>query len=273
MAELNENDKRKIEANNRYWAKRANKVQQELTNKSVEETEKQLIKYYQKSMRTVIADFEDTFLKVMDAIEGGKEATPADLYKLDKYWKMQGQLKQVLQDLGDKQAALFSKKFESQWNQIYEALARKDDLFFGKANKEIAKQMINEIWCADGKSWSQRIWDNVNLLQETLNQNLIDCVITGKKTSQLKEILQESFNVSFNRADSVVRTEMAHIQTQAAKKRYEDYGLQEVEIWADKDERRCDVCGKLHKKRYPIGAQIPIPAHPNCRCCIVPVVK
>jgi hypothetical protein len=71
----------------------------------------------------------------------------------------------------------------------------------------------------------------------------------------------------------LARTELAHIQTQAARQRYEDTGIEYVEIWADKDERRCEVCGKLHQKRYPVGAQIPIPAHPRCRCTIVPVVE
>jgi SPP1 gp7 family putative phage head morphogenesis protein len=66
---------------------------------------------------------------------------------------------------------------------------------------------------------------------------------------------------------------MAHIQTQAAKQRYADAGLEEVEVWADKDERQCDVCGKLHQKRFPIGGNMPIPAHPRCRCCIIPVVE
>jgi SPP1 gp7 family putative phage head morphogenesis protein len=83
----------------------------------------------------------------------------------------------------------------------------------------------------------------------------------------------ERFNVSFSRADALARTELAHIQTQAARQRYEDTGIEYVEIWADKDERRCEVCGKLHKKRYPVGATMPIPAHPRCRCCIVPVVE
>ena len=79
--------------------------------------------------------------------------------------------------------------------------------------------------------------------------------------------------MSYRRADTVVRTEIAHIQTQAAQQRYKDYGIEEVEIWADEDERRCDVCGKLHRTKYKVGASIPIPAHPNCRCCIVPVIK
>ena len=126
---------------------------------------------------------------------------------------------------------------------------------------------------ADGKSFSQRVWDNVNNLVDTLNEGLVHSVITGKKTTQLKKILQERFAVSYSRADSIVRTEMSHIQNQAARKRYEDYGIKEVQVWADEDERRCEVCGKLHKKKYPIGSQIPVPAHPRCRCSIIPVVE
>ena len=80
--------------------------------------------------------------------------------------------------------------------------------------------MINQIWCADGKSWSNRVWKNTDKLQQALNDNLIHCVLTGKKTTELKNILQNDFNVSYHRADSIVRTEMAHIQTQAAQKRY-----------------------------------------------------
>ena len=136
----------------------------------------------------------------------------------------------------------------------------------------IIQEMINQIWCADGKSWSERIWENAERLAETLNEQLIHCVATGKKTTDLKNLLQERFGVSYSRADALVRTEIAHIQTQAAQKRYEDYGIQEVEIWADEDERRCEVCGELHRKKYPMGAQVPIPAHPRCRCCIIPVV-
>ncbi|MBQ8763134.1 MAG: minor capsid protein [Clostridia bacterium] len=90
------------------------------------------------------------------------------------------------------------------------------------------------------------MWGNTEKLIETLNEELINCVATGRNTNELKQLLQERFNVSYSNADSIVRTETAHIQTQAAKQRYTDYGIQEVEVWADEDERRCEVCGKLH---------------------------
>lgn len=259
---------------NSYWADRAAKAQATLTEKSIEATEKQLAKYYQHSMKKIIGQFEEVYNKVISTMVEGKAPTPADLYKLDKYWVLQNQLKEELQKLGDKQAALLSNKFTTQWQQIYDALAIPDATgHFNKADLQVAQQMINQIWCADGKSWSSRIWENTDKLQQALNDNLIECVVNGRKTTELKNILQEQFNVCYSRADSLVRTEMAHIQTQAAQQRYEDSGIKEVEVWADKDERRCEVCGKLHKKKYPVNAVMPIPAHPRCRCCVIPVVE
>lgn len=256
-----------------YWQKRMLKTQDALTAKTIEETEKQLVKYYSKAMKKVIDSFEITYSRVLAQAEQGKEITPALLFKLDSYWQMQGELREELQKLGEKEIALLSKQFEQEFQAVYEALAIPSQEAFNTISKENMTQLINQIWAADGKSWSQRVWDNTSKLAETLNDELVHCVVTGKKTSQLKRKLQEKFNVSYSRADSLVRTELAHIQTQAAQKRYEDYGIKEVEVWADKDERRCDLCGSLHKKRYPINAQMPIPAHPNCRCCIIPVVE
>ena len=133
--------------------------------------------------------------------------------------------------------------------------------------------MINSIWCADGKSWSQRVWDNTELLADALNEEMIHCVAAGKKTTELKHLLQERFNVSYHNADMLVRTEMAHIQTHAAQKRYQDYGIQEVEVFVDEDEKTCPVCAKHEGERYLINAQMPIPFHPRCRCCVIPVIE
>lgn len=256
-----------------YWIDRNRRTQDKLTRKSIADTEEQLREYYSRSMNKVIEQFEATYNKILATVAEGREPTPADLYKLDTYWQMQGQLQQELQKLGDKQAVLLGKKFTEQFLSVYEAIAIPGQSAFTQIDTQIAQQMINQIWCADGKTWSQRIWDNTNRLREALNEQLISCLVTGKKPSELKKILQEEFNVSYYRADSLVRTEMSHIQTQAAQKRYTDYGIQEVEVWADEDERRCEVCGRLHQKRYPIGATMPIPAHPNCRCTIIPVVE
>lgn len=256
-----------------YWQDRMAKAQDVLTAKKTKEVEKQLIKYYSNTMKKMIDEFERVYEKVLNAVEDGKQPTTADLYKLDSYWKMQGQLKFELQKLGEKTITLLSKEFELNFFDVYYSIALETTAAYATVSTEAAKQMINQIWCADGKSWSQRIWENTELLADTLNEGLIHCVATGKKTTELKDVLQERFGVSYSRADALVRTEMAHVQTQAAKQRYTDAGIQEVMVWADKDERQCEHCGQLHQKRFPANGTMPIPAHPRCRCCIVPVVE
>ena len=256
-----------------YWAERTAKSQAALTNKTLKQTEKQMKLYYKASMEKILGNFEKVYNKVFQDMVEGKQVTPADLYKLDTYWQLQGQLKQELEKLGDKQISLLTDKFIKQYQDIYKSIAFSGEAAFNTLDTNAAKQMINSIWCADGKSWSSRIWTNTDKLQQALNENLIHCVATGKKPSELKKILQTQFGASYARADSLVRTELAHIQTEAAKQRYIDYGVQQVEIWADEDERRCDICGKLHQKKYFIGEKVPLPAHPNCRCCIIPVVE
>lgn len=86
--------------------------------------------------------------------------------------------------------------FNGQWENIYRGIAIDDNLFFGEIDKQAAEQMINSVWCADGQTWSERVWTNVSKLQATLNDSLIECVIAGRKTSELKQILQERFGVA-----------------------------------------------------------------------------
>lgn len=255
-----------------YWAERMAKSQNKITKKTIRQIEKQMKEYYANTLKHSIAEFEDTYNRVLLATEEGRQPTPADLYKLDKYWQMQAQINNQLERLGDKQIKLLSKQFELNFFEVYYSIGIPGAEAFNTIDNSLVQQMISQIWVADGKSWSQRIWENTQLLAQTLNEELINCVVTGAKTSDLKKKLMERFSVSYSNADMLARTELAHIQTQAAQKRYEDYGVQEVEVWADEDERRCEICGKLHKKRFPVTGAMPVPAHPRCRCCVVPVV-
>lgn len=256
-----------------YWIERQAKAQNALTDKGIAATEKQLKKYYSGTMRRVINLFELTYNRVAEsALNYGREPTPADLYKLDTYWQLQGQLAAELEKLGAKQEKLYSRSFMDLWETVYKNVSLPGGGTFANIDKAAAQQMINQVWCADGKSWSNRIWNNTERLRAALNEGLTESVVAGVNPNKLKERLMDEFNVSYNRADSLVRTEMAHIQTKAAEQRYKDAGIEKVQIWAKEDERLCDVCGKLHEKEFLLGENIPVPAHPKCRCCIVPVI-
>jgi SPP1 gp7 family putative phage head morphogenesis protein len=177
-----------------------------------------------------------------------------------------------MEKLGRKQLTVFNKQFEMHFFDIYYSIGIEGKEAFTTIDSAAAKQLINGIWVADGKTFSQRVWDNTERLLETLNEELIHTVVTGKKTTELKNLLQERFGVSYRRADTLVRTELVHIQTQAAQQRYKDYGIEYVEVLVDEDERTCDLCKALKGKKFPINATPPLPVHPNERCALVPVI-
>ena len=256
-----------------YWQDRMAASMDKLTAKTTKQVEKQLAKYYREAAEGTIEQFRTVLDRLQIGAVEGRPPTPADLYRLKKYWEMQGQLTTELQKLGDKQIAALTKAFHNNYFEVYYSINIEGGTLFNTIDNSAVSQIINSIWCADGKSWSQRIWENTARLKETLNEGLIHCVTSGLNSNDLKHILEDRFNVSFARADALVRTELAHIQTQAAEQRYKDYGIKQVEIWGDEDERQCKICGKLHQTKYPTGAALPIPAHTNCRCCIVPVVE
>lgn len=255
-----------------YWEDRYTNGLKKLTAKSERQIQKQLRKYYATTAKSVIDEFEKTYNHLLLAVEEGREPTPADLYKLEKYWEMSGNLRKMLNSLGEKEIEMYSRVFEASYFDIYYGLDLPSDIKFSTIPHETVKQIINSVWCADGKTWQARCWDNKGKLADTLNNELINTLLTGKKTTDLKKKLQEDFNANYYEAERLVRTELAHIQTVASEQRYKDSGIEYAEVWADKDERQCEVCGKLHKTRYRIGEKMPIPAHPNCRCCIVPVI-
>lgn len=256
-----------------YWQDRMARAQAIKYNKNRREIDKMMRKYYQSMSKQVIADFEATYDKLVAGLLDGQQPSPADLYKLDKYWSMQTQLDKQLTRLGRKQIAALTKQFRTQFYDVYNVIKIDGIKPFATIDDNAVEQLINQVWCADGKSWSQRIWANIAQLKETLNEGLIHTVVTGRKTSDLKKELMTRFNVSYHRADTLVRTELAHIQTQAAQQRYKDYGITEYEFYADPDERTCEVCGKLHGKKFPIASAPKVPQHPNCRCSILPVVN
>lgn len=255
-----------------YWEDRFAKEQDSITQRNLKKAEKELAKYYERSMRRCIEDFESTYEKLLSTIEQGKQPVPADLYKLDKYWKMQGQLKLELEKLGKKQITYLSKVFETNFFEVYHSLNIDGKALFNRIDIPSARKLINSIWVADGKTFSQRVWDNTSRLLETLNEQLDYCVLTGKKTSELKQMLQDRFGVSYRRADTLVRTELCHVQTVAAQQRYEDYGIQYVEVLVDPDNKTCEKCKELMGKKFPVHATPPLPVHPNERCCLVPVI-
>ena len=142
---------------NTYWQDRLAQTQLVLSRKREKEIEKQMRKYYLSASQKVIEDFENTYNKLLATMEDGKQPTPADLYKLDKYWTMQGDIKRQLNILGNKTINLLSKHFEIHFFDIYYSFALEGKEAFNTIDAAAVKQLISSAWVLDGKNFSQRI--------------------------------------------------------------------------------------------------------------------
>lgn len=251
-----------------YWAERNAKLQQEIMGQTIKSIQAQLQKYYGRVAEKVIEDFENVYNKVLLTKDN---PTPADLYKLDKYWKALSTMEKELEKLGNREIKFLSNAFRATYINVYNNIALPSQESFATVDTEILNQAINSIWVGDGKQWSERVWDNQKRLSQTLNEELIHTLSTGRKTSDLKQILMERFNVSYHRAETLVRTETAHIQTEASKQRYKDYGIEYVEVLVDDD--ACPLCQALKGKKWKTTETPPLPVHPNEKCCLVPVIE
>lgn len=260
-----------------YWQKRLIKTQDRITNRGIYGTEQAIQKIYKRAYKDTCKEFEAVYDKIEKARAAGEEITPAWLYQLDKYWELQAQLKADMDTLSRDSISYLSESFEAQYKDIYESIVLPSDSSFNTYDVNAAKQIVNNAWCTDGKNWSQRVWGNTQKLSNDLLDGLTHCAIVGASKTKLRETLMENYNVSRGRANTLIRTEMTHIQTEAAVQRYKDYGFEYYEfLGREEHDIGCD-CKRLNGKKFKLSEKQPgvncPPLHPNCRCCIVPVVN
>lgn len=82
----------------------------------------------------------------------------------------------------------------------------------------------------------------------------------------------ERFNVSYNNARRLARTEMAHVYNQSTLDKYKEAGITRVQILETDDAHTCEECRKLNKKIFPINEVPELPIHPNCRGTYLAVI-
>lgn len=81
----------------------------------------------------------------------------------------------------------------------------------------------------------------------------------------------KDFNVSYNQATTLVRTESSAMFNKANEDSYKKAGVSKVKFLAEKD--ACHLCKVHDGKTFDIKAKPSIPVHPNCKCTYLPVIE
>lgn len=140
-------------------------------------------------------------------------------------------------------------------------------------NKKLNK-IITKPWTADGKNFSDRIWQSKQQLITELHNELTRNCILGEAPDRLINSIAKKFDVAKSQASRLVMTEQAYFHSAAQKEAYNDLDVEEYQIVATLDNRTSAICQSLDLKHFPMseykeGSTAP-PFHPHCRSVTVP---
>ena len=255
---------------NDYWKARILHQNEVNYKRSADAAERELARLYAASAKEIRLDIIELFDKLDKPIE---EVLPNDLYKNNQYFHLLSQMNEKLRILGAEEIKIMEEKL-LEMHDITSSLVN-NQLGFQVSNADSA-DILNKIWCPDGKHWSNRIWNNKAIMQNDLETGIMDCIGRGLSKDKIVTMVAENSGNSRYMANRLVRTELTYIQNESAAQTYEKGGVLRYEYLAAADNRVSEKCKSLSGKTYflterKIGENYP-PSHANCRCTILPIV-
>lgn len=251
-----------------YWEKR--------TRANSQKAEKEAATYARRLNSTLhhAVDEIDRYLAdlLLDISTGGTP-TRTQLWTAGKYLKLRDCIQQQCADVGQRQKDLLDELLPKLFDEILEtnlADFKAADNPFSFLPTRMIRQSLDTAW--SGQNYSSRIWTNTNALAAKLEQDITDYIILGKSRAQIVNQISVDFKVSWNKADRLFRTESAHVATEAAKESYKRANITKVKWIHGNRHCDCPICVERDGKIYDLTSAPTLPAHPNCVCCLAPVV-
>lgn len=157
------------------------------------------------------------------------------------------------------------------------ALVNKDAVKWAKSH---AAELVGMKWVDDELVPNPDAkWRIDETTREGLNKLVTEAEQSGWSNDKLAKAISESYAFSDERAELIARTETANADVWGNMTAYERSGLIESKKWLVAQSDYCPVCEAngidgviAFDSPFASGVFHP-PAHPNCRCDVVPVLK
>ena len=214
----------------------------------------------------------DKWLKELESV--------SDLHRIDRLKALQLQLANEIESL----SAYKEQELNKTLSDIYEEGYYRN-IFdiqqingvgsaFARIDKRKINQALSKPWTYDGKTFSDRIWQDKEKLKHSLEKTLTQSIIRGEAPLKTAKRIAKETNVELSSAKRLVLTESAAMSNKASMDSYKALGVDEIEFVSALDGRTCDICGAMDGKHFKTsegveGINLP-PLHPNCRCTTVP---
>lgn len=128
-----------------------------------------------------------------------------------------------------------------------------------------------------GATYSDRIWHRKDKLLFEMKETITKGLIRESGYHEMAEELSKRMNVSYDACRTLVNTEVQAIQVRSTLNNYANNDIEKCEISAILDTKLCSHCNEhdgdiVEVVNGVMGDNIP-PYHPNCRCCLLPVIE
>lgn len=170
-----------------------------------------------------------------------------------------------LRDLGEK----------AYYQSIYNVQKRTG---FGFSFSHISKKQVDQVlrmnW--SGKHYSKRIWKNTENLAQTLKEEMLVSLLTGRTDRETAQIIEYKFGAGAIQARRLVRTESCFVAGELTARAYKECGVEKYRYLATLDLRTSEICRSLDGKVFllserQVGKNYP-PMHPWCRSTTISII-
>lgn len=140
------------------------------------------------------------------------------------------------------------------------------------------EKLISKPWAADGKNFSDRIWQSKTSMVNELHNELVRTCILGKSPDEairhMTKFVDKKFSNAKMQAGRLVMTEQAFFASAAQQDCFNELDVEEFEVVATLDSLTSAICQELDGKHFPMkdyqpGVTAP-PFHVWCRSTTVP---
>ena len=100
--------------------------------------------------------------------------------------------------------------------------------------------------------------------------NFTDWVASGKPLPDMVASLKSAYG---DKADMIAATETTRAFAEGNKTYWGSVGVEKIKWHTAADELVCEECGPLDGQVFPIDEAPPCPAHPRCRCWLMPELE
>ena len=149
---------------------------------------------------------------------------------------------------------------------------------FATLDKNKINQVIGKPWLKDGKTFSDRIWQDKEQLINTLRTKITQSFITGSTLDEAVEDISKFVSDKIKNKEYVARrlleTESAAYASKAQIEAFKSIDVEKYEIVATLDLHTSEICQEMDGKvfnisDYEVGVTAS-PFHCNCRSVIAP---